>query len=128
MTVRVRSADGGELEYESLAAVRRALAVGLVGPEDEVLEPGQGSWRRAGSLGPPPSGRARLASLVPTRAAATVAGGAVAALTALAALLLLRSSTLTERLTGLAIAFGLAGVGINLLGWALRTRRGPRRR
>lgn len=45
---KVRSKDGGiALEYASLAAVRQAYELALIDPEDEVLEEGKDTWRKA---------------------------------------------------------------------------------
>jgi hypothetical protein len=47
LKITVRSADGGELEYESFGQVEQAWLMGLVGPDDELLEEGKTAWRKA---------------------------------------------------------------------------------
>jgi hypothetical protein len=49
MRYRVRTPDG-ELDYPSQEDLVRAYTQGLVGPEDEVLEQGHATWRKAASL------------------------------------------------------------------------------
>jgi len=49
MRYRVRTPDG-ELDYPSQEDLVRAYTQGLVGPEDEVLEQGHTTWRKAASL------------------------------------------------------------------------------
>jgi len=59
MTFRVRTPDG-ELSYPTLLDVERAFHLGLVDPEDEVVDEATGSVYRAGehpSLAPPPPRR-----------------------------------------------------------------------
>ncbi len=68
MRYLVRTPDG-ELGYPSQEDLVRAYTQGLVGPEDEVLEQGHTTWRRAASLPalvraqPKPSGLAGRAQL-----------------------------------------------------------------
>lgn len=68
MRYRVRTPDG-ELGYPSQEELVRAYVQGLVGPEDEVLEQGHTTWRKAASLPalvraqPKPSGLAGRAQL-----------------------------------------------------------------
>ncbi|HVE81350.1 MAG TPA: hypothetical protein VND93_00815 [Myxococcales bacterium] len=61
MGYRVRS-EGGEVKFQSLYEVQRAIANGLVSPEDELTEDGQDAWRKINTIlalqdaRPPPSG------------------------------------------------------------------------
>lgn len=50
MKFRVRSKDGGELEYESFGQVEQAWLMGFVEPDDELLEEGKTKWRKASSF------------------------------------------------------------------------------
>jgi hypothetical protein len=45
MPYRVRS-EGGEVKFESLYEIQRAIAVGLVSPTDELAEEGTDNWRK----------------------------------------------------------------------------------
>jgi hypothetical protein len=49
MKYRVRNQDG-ELEYGSFGQVEQAWLMGLIEPEDEILEEGKTMWRKAKSL------------------------------------------------------------------------------
>jgi len=49
MGYRVRTPDG-ELDYATLRDVEVAYTQGLVAPEDEVLEEGHSTWRKAASI------------------------------------------------------------------------------
>jgi len=49
MPYRVRS-EGGEVKFESLYEIQRAIAVGLVSPTDELTEDGVENWRKCNSL------------------------------------------------------------------------------
>lgn len=49
MKYRVRSKEG-ELEYPSFGAVEQMWLMGLIEPDDEILEEGKTVWRKAGSL------------------------------------------------------------------------------
>ena len=49
MPYRVRS-EGGEVKFESLYEIQRAIAVGLVSPTDELTEDGAENWRKCNSL------------------------------------------------------------------------------
>lgn len=46
MKFRVKTPEG-ELEFQSFGEVERAWLMGLVGPDDELLEAGQTKWRKA---------------------------------------------------------------------------------
>lgn len=63
MPYRVRSPDG-ELDFPDMADIAQAYAAGLVDPDDEVLEAGTTTWRKARSLpflaGTKASGRTKL--------------------------------------------------------------------
>lgn len=50
MKYRVRTRDGGELDYTSFGQVEQAWLMGLIEPDDEVLEEGKTRWRKAGSI------------------------------------------------------------------------------
>ncbi len=49
MKFRVRTQEG-ELEFQSFGEVERAWLMGLVGPDDELLEDGKTTWRKASSF------------------------------------------------------------------------------
>jgi hypothetical protein len=49
MPYRVRTEDG-ELIYPTIAELSKAWHLGMVDPEDEVLEEGKEKWRKAGTL------------------------------------------------------------------------------
>lgn len=49
MKYRVRNADG-ELEYSSFGQVEEAWLMGLIEPEDEILEEGKTLWRKANTF------------------------------------------------------------------------------
>jgi hypothetical protein len=49
MPYRVRTSDG-ELIYPTIAELSKAWQMGMVDPEDEVLEDGKQMWRKAGTL------------------------------------------------------------------------------
>ncbi|HEY8208412.1 MAG TPA: hypothetical protein VIG99_13070 [Myxococcaceae bacterium] len=57
----VRS-EGGEVKFQSLYEIQRAIANGLVDPEDELTEDGQAAWRKISTVAalrdarPEPSG------------------------------------------------------------------------
>lgn len=50
MRYRVRTRDGGELDYASFGQVEQAWLMGLIDPDDELLEEGRSRWRKAGSI------------------------------------------------------------------------------
>lgn len=50
MRYRVRTRDGGELDYASFGQVEQAWLLGLIDPDDEVLEEGKSRWRKASSI------------------------------------------------------------------------------
>ncbi len=50
MRYRVRTRDGGELDYASFGQVEQAWLMGLIDPDDELLEEGKTRWRKAGSI------------------------------------------------------------------------------
>ncbi|MBK7860263.1 MAG: hypothetical protein IPJ65_16945 [Archangiaceae bacterium] len=49
MKFLVRTPEG-ELEFQSFGEVERAWLMGLVGPDDELLEDGKTKWRKASSF------------------------------------------------------------------------------
>ncbi|GMU62777.1 MAG: hypothetical protein AMXMBFR34_45400 [Myxococcaceae bacterium] len=106
MKYRVRSKEG-ELEYESFGQVEKAWLLGLIDPEDEILEEGHERWRKANTF--PLLANARRSGeqvWVGTWFIWTligVAGGTVA-------LWLLRGESLREKGIGLVVAFITAGL------------------
>ncbi len=50
MKYKVRSKDGGVLDFESFGQVEQAWLMGLVEPDDELLEEGKSVWRKAASI------------------------------------------------------------------------------
>ena len=106
MKFRVRSKDG-ELEYSSFGQVEQAWLMGLIDPEDELLEEGHTTWRKARTF--PLLVNARRSGeqvWVGTWFAWTligVAGGTIA-------LVLLNSSDWARRGAGVVVAFVVAGL------------------
>lgn len=49
MKFKVRTPEG-ELQFQSFGEVERAWLMGLVGPEDELLEDGKTTWRKANTF------------------------------------------------------------------------------
>lgn len=49
MPYRVRS-EGGEVTFQSLYEIQRAIAVGLVSPTDELTEDGTENWRKCNAV------------------------------------------------------------------------------
>src|SRR5262245_8220688 len=49
MPYRVRS-EGGEVKFQSLYEIQRAIAVGLVAQTDELTEEGTENWRRIDTI------------------------------------------------------------------------------
>lgn len=49
MKFKVRTPEG-ELQFQSFGEVERAWLMGLVGPDDELLEDGKTMWRKASSF------------------------------------------------------------------------------
>lgn len=106
MKFRVRSKEG-ELEYESFGQVEKAWLLGLIDPDDEILEEGHTKWRKANTI--PLLVNARRSGeqvWVGSWFAWTligVAGGTIA-------LVLLNSSSWTQRIAGVVVAFVVAGL------------------
>ena len=80
MAFTVRRAEGS-LQFESLGDIERAYRLGLVAPEDEVLEHGAPEWRRADSIpalrrGAPPRASALTPQLKLSLVLALVLGAA----------------------------------------------------
>lgn len=50
MKYKVRTKDGGLLDFESFGQVEQAWLLGLIEPNDEVLEEGKTVWRKAGAI------------------------------------------------------------------------------
>ena len=49
MGYRVRS-EGGEVHFQSLYEIQRAIANGMVSPEDELTEDDREAWRKIGTI------------------------------------------------------------------------------
>jgi hypothetical protein len=106
MGYRVRTPDG-ELNYTTLLDVEVAYTQGLVDPEDEVLEDGHTTWRKAASI--PALARARPPSRsFAARAHLLSVMGAV--LLGLCALLLIASDSWPRRGLGIALALVMSTV------------------
>ncbi len=114
MTVRVRSAEGGELEYGSLAEAREGLRTGLIGPRDQVQLGPTEPWQPASALGPAPG--SPLAARLWRQALGTLA---VVALGARALWALKAGAVLEAAVLSLALALLLTGVTV----WSARRRR-----
>lgn len=106
MKYRVRSKEG-ELEYESFGQVEKAWLLGLIDPDDEILEEGHTKWRKANTI--PLLVNAQRSGeqvWVGTWFAWTligVAGGTIA-------LVLLNSAEWPKRIAGVVVAFIVAGL------------------
>jgi hypothetical protein len=100
MRYRVRTQEG-ELDYESLGQLEQACVQGLVEPEDEVLEEGQGTWRKVASI--PALARVKAASPRLGERAQVVTILAVVLL-GVGALVLLFGESARYRLLGLTLA------------------------
>jgi len=122
MGYRVRTPDG-ELGYESLYEVERAYALGLVGPEDEVLEEGKSTWRKAASI--PALARSRPTSQSSGDRVQLLSILAVVAL-GLGALVLIFSESTPRRLLGITLALVVSALLSRVTIKAFR-RPGPRR-
>ncbi|MCI0569772.1 MAG: hypothetical protein L0Y66_03405 [Myxococcaceae bacterium] len=106
MRYTVRTPEG-ELTLPDRVALERAMAVGLVGPEDEVCEEGTTRWLKAGSV--PGLTRAAAAArgwTLPPKQLAQVVAIVVLGLIALALML---SGTVELAIAGALIAFSVAG-------------------
>lgn len=106
MKYRVRSKEG-ELQYESFGQVEKAWLMGLIDPDDELLEEGHTRWRKASTI--PLLVNARRSGeqvWVGTWFIWTligVAGGTVA-------LVLLNSESMMKKGAGVVVAFIVAGL------------------
>ncbi|HEX8824053.1 MAG TPA: hypothetical protein VF794_29305 [Archangium sp.] len=100
MRYRVRTPDG-ELDYGSLRDVEVAYVQGLVGPDDEVLEEGKETWRKASTL--PALARARPESKG-LAARAQVLSILASVVLGVAALALILSDSWTRRSLGVVLA------------------------
>jgi hypothetical protein len=100
MRYRVRTPDG-ELGYSTLRDIEVAYAQGLVGPEDEVLEEGHTTWRKASSIPtlararPPAKGLSNRGQLL---------GVVIAVALGICALVLITSDSSTRRGLGFVLA------------------------
>jgi hypothetical protein len=103
MRYRVRTPDG-ELDYASMRDVEVAYVQGLVGPDDEVLEEGHTTWRKASTI--PVLVRAKPASkgLFGQTQVLSVLGAVVLGV---AALVLIASDSWTRRVLGIVLALAL---------------------
>ncbi|WNG38402.1 hypothetical protein F0U61_35535 [Archangium violaceum] len=106
MGYRVRTPDG-ELNYPTLLDVEAAYSQGLVDPNDEVLEDGHSTWRKASSI--PALARARPATKglggrtqLLSVAAAVVMG--------IWALMLILSDSWPRRGLGIVLALGVSAL------------------
>jgi hypothetical protein len=112
MKFKVRSKeDGGVLDFDSFGQVEQAWLLGLIDPEDELLEEGKTVWRKAGAVPLLVSAR-RSGDEVwkGTWFAWTligVIGGTVA-------LVLLGAPGLTSKAIGVVVAFIFAGLMIKV--------------
>jgi hypothetical protein len=103
---KVRSKDG-ELDFESFGQVEQAWLMGMVEPEDDVLEEGKTVWRKAGAI--PLLAKARRegdAVWKGTWFAWTligVVGGTIA-------LVLLNRHDMASKVAGVVVAFMVAGL------------------
>jgi hypothetical protein len=110
MKYRVRSKEG-ELEYSSFGQVEQAWLLGLIDPDDEILEQGQTKWRKANSI--PLLVNARRSGeqvWVGTWFVWTligVVGGTIA-------LVLLNSAEMTQKIGGVVVAFVVGGLMIKV--------------
>lgn len=106
MKYRVRSRDG-EIEFQSFGQMEQAWLMGLVDPDDEVLEDGTTLWRKARTI--PLLARAERTHEQAWGGTwflwvlAGVVGGTVA-------LVLAASEDWTSKAVGLLLAFVVAGV------------------
>ena len=121
MPYRVRTPDG-ELDYGSMRDVEVAYTQGLVGPDDEVLEEGRSTWRKASSI--PTLARSR-----PTSKGLTGRGQVLSILGAVllgsGALMLIMSDSWTRRSLGIVLALAMSAVLTRVTQKAFK-RPGPR--
>lgn len=111
MKYRVRSKDGGEIECTSFGQVEQAWLMGLIEPDDELLEEGKTMWRKASSY----------PLLVQARRTGEQAwGGAwflwiiIGVSGATIALSLLAQPDMTSKVGGVVLAFGVASLMFNV--------------
>ncbi|QRK07803.1 hypothetical protein JQX13_48845 [Archangium violaceum] len=106
MGYRVRTPDG-ELHYPSLLDVEAAYSQGLVDPNDEVLEDGHSTWRKASSI--PALARARPATkgLLGGTQLLSVAASVVMGIWAL---MLILSDSWARRGLGIVLALGVSAL------------------
>jgi hypothetical protein len=107
---KVRS-KGGELEFSSFGEVERFWLMGLIEPDDEVLEEGKTVWRKAGTI----------PLLANARRTGEQAWGGAWALFALIgilggsiALYLLRGDTMEQQIAGGLVALVTAAITIQI--------------
>ena len=110
MKFKVRSKDG-ELDYPSFKEVEQAWLMGLIEPDDELLEEGKTVWRKASTV--PLLAKAR-------RTGEQAWGGAwflwtlIGVMGGSAALWLLNSKATESRIAGVVVAFIVALVMIKV--------------
>ena len=100
MPYRVRS-EGGEVKFQSLYEIQRAIAGGLVSPTDELTEEGVENWRKCHTL-------PALKDAKPEPSSGPDAGRWVVPVAALAGLSLVLIFTERFRYWGLGLALLLA--------------------
>ncbi|PTL78056.1 hypothetical protein [Vitiosangium sp. GDMCC 1.1324] len=106
MGYRVRTPEG-ELGYPTLLDVEKAYTQGLVAPDDEVLEDGHSTWRKASSI--PALARARPPS-TGLMGRAQKAGVVAALVLGAAALRLILSDSWSRRGAGIVLALAMSSV------------------
>ncbi len=121
MGYRVRTPDG-ELGYSTLRDIEVAYTQGLVGPEDEVLEEGHTTWRKASSI--PTLARARPPVKGLSNRGQWVGVG-IAIVLGLCALVLITSDSSTRRGLGFVLALATGVVLMRVTTQAFK-RPGPR--
>ncbi|WNG48875.1 hypothetical protein F0U60_35755 [Archangium minus] len=104
MGYRVRTPEG-ELHYPRLLDVETAYSQGLVDPNDEVLEDGHSTWRKASSI--PALARARSATKRHVRLKQML-GTSVVVVVGIWALMLILSDSPGQRGLGLLLALGVS--------------------
>ncbi|MFL5356640.1 hypothetical protein [Archangium sp.] len=118
MSYRVRTPDG-ELGYPTMLDVEQAYTQGLVGPEDEVLEDGHSTWRKASSI--PVLARAKRPS-TGLMSRAQKAGVVVAVVLGFTSLRLIMKDDWGLRGAGIVLALAMSSVLMWLTVSAVRRR------
>ena len=107
MPYKVRTREG-ELDYANIAELSQAWQLGLLDPEDEVLEEGKEKWRKAGTL-------PFLVQFSPRKTPLLDAKIRMLVVSTLS----LATVALYWLIKGRLIAGGLAGLGVAMLSMAL---------